>query len=87
MIVGIFNIRGGGSRIKRKRIISIIQKGKENMFLVQETKMKEVLEYLVMSFGGMEEIGYSFSKAEGMPGGLLTLWKAKLISVIFQFSR
>lgn len=34
MIIGSFNIIGGGNRIKRMRISSIIAKGQDDMFLI-----------------------------------------------------
>lgn len=47
--------------------------------------MKVLTEVVARSFWGMEEIDYSFSKAEGMSGGLLILWKVSSISQIFSF--
>lgn len=38
MIIGSFNIRGGGNFVKSRRIGHIIDKGKVVVFLIQETK-------------------------------------------------
>lgn len=70
MIMGTFNIRGGGSLITWKRISRIICNGREDMFLIQETELKEVSESVANIFLGMEDIGFSFSAANGMAGGL-----------------
>lgn len=71
--------------IKRRRISHIIQSGKVDMFLVQETKLKEISDSLVKIFWGMEDIGYSFSGVDGRSGGLLTIWRDQSVSVIFSF--
>ncbi|XP_058726611.1 uncharacterized protein LOC131597971 [Vicia villosa] len=86
MIVGTYKIRGGGSKIKRKRISSIIRGGKADMFLIQETKMKEVSVLLDSSFWEKEDIGFSYSAANGMSGGLLTIWKNYSVTVVASFS-
>ncbi|XP_058765704.1 uncharacterized protein LOC131639219 [Vicia villosa] len=85
MIVGTFNIRGGGSLIKRKWINSIIANGKTDMFLLQEIKFKVVSDSVAKSFWGMEDIGFSYSGEDGMSGGVFTLWKIQSVSVISSF--
>lgn len=42
MIIGSFNIRGGGSVLKRKRISKIIKEGRADIFLIQESQMDSV---------------------------------------------
>lgn len=85
MIIGSFNIRGGDSRIKRKRISSIIAKGQADMLLIQETKLEEVTVIIAMSFWSVDDIGFSFSASEGRSGGILTLWKTNFVSVLVIF--
>src|SRR4051812_38302240 len=86
MIVGSFNIRGGGSLIKRKKIRSLITRGRADFFLLQETKIKEVSEALVKSLWGDEDMAYSFSASEGLSGGLVSMWKTQTVSVEASFS-
>lgn len=52
MIIGTLNIRGGCSKIKRKRISRIIKKWQANIFMLLETKMVEILELIANSFWG-----------------------------------
>lgn len=52
MIIGILNIRGGGSIIKRKRIGRIIKERKVDVFMMQETKMEEISELGANRFRG-----------------------------------
>src|SRR4051812_39050041 len=85
MIVGTFNIRGRGSLIKRKRIRSIINKGRANFFLIQESKMADVSVSVAKSFWGNEECGFSFSSSVGSGGGLLSLWNSKTVSILAIF--
>ncbi|XP_058765391.1 uncharacterized protein LOC131638863 [Vicia villosa] len=85
MIIGSFNIRGGGSSIKRKRIRSIINKGRADFFLIQETKLEEISVSLARSFWGNDNFGYSFSASVGSAGGLLTLWRNMEVEVLASF--
>lgn len=68
MIVGILNIRGGCSKIKRKRISSIIKQGQTDIFMLQETKMEEFSECLAISFWGGEQTDFSFSPSVEVTG-------------------
>ncbi|XP_058776769.1 uncharacterized protein LOC131651118 [Vicia villosa] len=56
------------------------------MILIQETKLKEVTNLTVKSFWGSEDVGFSFLKAEGLSGGLLSIWKNQSVSVISSFA-
>lgn len=86
MIIGSFNIRGGvSSALKRRRISSIIMKGKADLFLIQETKVSNMSDMVANSFWRSSEIGFSFSNLEGRSGGLITLWKKDNMTVISSF--
>ncbi|XP_058783711.1 uncharacterized protein LOC131658435 [Vicia villosa] len=85
MIIGSLNIRGGGSWIKRKRISCIIQRGKADVFFLQESKLSSVSEDVARSFWGNLDVDFSFSESEGRSGGIIILWKASSISVVFSF--
>ncbi|XP_058725904.1 uncharacterized protein LOC131597211 [Vicia villosa] len=47
--------------------------------------MEEVKEYIANSFWGAEDLGFSFSAAEGRSGGILTLWRTRTVSIISSF--
>lgn len=68
MIVGSFNIRGGVSTVKRKMISHIINRGKDDMFLIQETKLADVSIDLARNFWGKKEIEFSFTATIGRSG-------------------
>lgn len=51
MIIGTFNIRGGCSLLKRRRIHQIITKGGADMFLIQERKMQNCSVAAAKAFG------------------------------------
>lgn len=82
MIMGSFNIRGGGRSIKRKRICCNINKRGAEMFLIQETKMEVVSEAIAKSFWRSEDVDFSFAPSEGLPGGILKLWNTNIVKGI-----
>lgn len=49
MIIGLLNIRGGGSNVKRRRISQIIIQGNADIFLIQESKFSLVNSTIVGS--------------------------------------
>ncbi|XP_058775462.1 uncharacterized protein LOC131649721 [Vicia villosa] len=85
MIIGTFNIRGGGSYVKRRHILHSIDKGKADIFLIQETKLSSVFHYVVNSFWHKELIYYSVSDSVGLSGGMLILWKRNKFDVLCSF--
>lgn len=54
-----YNFRGCGSPLKRKRIQKFILKGKEDMFFLQETKLKVINDELVERLWGNLEVDWS----------------------------
>lgn len=85
MILDSFNIRGGGNALKRRRLKSLISKGKEDVFMFQETKISILQDFVAKSFWNNEGIGYSFSNSSGLSRGLLTMWKDEEMEFIFNF--
>lgn len=85
MIIGSFNIRGGGIFVKRKRIAHIIDKGKAVVFLIQETKMASLSQDLARSFWYKEEIDNTVSNYVGLSGGMFIMWKNSEFDVIYSF--
>lgn len=73
MIIDTFNIRGGGSIIKQKRICSIINKGKADFFLTQEAKMETLSDSIVKSIWGHGNFEFSFLPSVGRSDGLLSV--------------
>ncbi|XP_058741852.1 uncharacterized protein LOC131614256 [Vicia villosa] len=85
MIIGSFNIRGGCIYVKRRRIHQIISKGRADLFLLQETKLKSCSESTAKSFWRVEDIEYSISDSVGMSGGQIILWNARKMKVVCSF--
>ncbi|XP_058774615.1 uncharacterized protein LOC131648899 [Vicia villosa] len=85
MIIGSFNIRGGGSSVKRKRIKSIISKGRADFFLIQETKLNVVSDAVARSLWGINDMEFSFAGADGSAGGLLSIWNSRTVTVLASF--
>ncbi|XP_058778886.1 uncharacterized protein LOC131652909 [Vicia villosa] len=85
MIIGSLNIRGGANALKRRRISHLINKGSADIFLLQETKISNMVEDYANSFWRHSEIGFSFVNSEGRSGGLITMWKKNTMDVLFSF--
>lgn len=68
-----FNIRGGGSKIKRKRVSQILIKGKADIFLIQESKLVNMDSNIINSLWSNEKVGWSFSSSNVASGGLITM--------------
>ncbi|XP_058775034.1 uncharacterized protein LOC131649281 [Vicia villosa] len=86
MIIGSLNVRGGGSLLKRRRISSIITRGKADIFVIQETKISSMEEVMAKSFWRKDYIEYSYSNSVGRSGGMITLWKGDSVTVLNSFS-
>lgn len=85
MIIGSFNIRGGGNVLKRRRIKSLILKCNTEGFMVQEKKITNLKDFVAKSFWNNDGIGYFITNSSGLSGGLLTLWKEKELEVLNSF--
>lgn len=85
MIIGSFNIRGGGILVKRRRISHTIAKGKAVFFLIQETKLVLLSLSLAHSFWFKEDIDYSVSDSVELSGGMIIMWKRREFEVICRF--
>ncbi|CAI8593121.1 unnamed protein product [Vicia faba] len=85
MIIDSFNIRGGGNTLKRRKISSLIKKGNVEIFLIQETKISNLQDYIARSFWSNTEVGFSFTNSRGMSGNLVTLWRIGDMEVLNSF--
>src|SRR4051812_23689770 len=85
MIILSLNMRGGGSRVKRKRVGFHIQKGDVDICFIQETKLSSLDPQLVKELWGDNNVEWSFLDANGASGGILTMWKNDFFTLIFCF--
>ncbi|XP_058784527.1 uncharacterized protein LOC131659337 [Vicia villosa] len=85
MIIFSLNIRGGGKRVKRKRIGFNIQRGRVDLAFIQETKLRNVQHQYVKELCGDEWVEWSHLEAEGAAGGILIMWKKDFFNLIYSF--
>lgn len=85
MIIISYNIRGGGSRTKRKRVVFLVQKGEADVIFIQETKLCNVELSTIKDIWGDDRVEWSYSDANGASGGMLTMWKKNLFTLLYSF--
>lgn len=73
MIIETTNIREGVNALKRRRINSLIKKGKADLFLLQETKISFMNEAIAKTFWSSLEVDFSFVNSLARLGGFLTI--------------
>jgi hypothetical protein len=86
MIVGSLNIRGLGSRVKRSKIKSFINLEKIDFMAIQETKLAGVSASLCCRLWGNADCDWAVLPAVGNSGGILSIWKKSIGSVVFSFT-
>jgi hypothetical protein len=85
MIVGSFNVRGLGSRVKRRKTRELIVSEKIDFLALQETKLEGVSGSLCNNLWGSVDCDWDFLPSVGNSGGILSLWRKTLGSKIFSF--
>ncbi|XP_058742235.1 uncharacterized protein LOC131614691 [Vicia villosa] len=85
MIIVSYNIKGGGSRLKRKSIGHLIQQEDVDVCFIQESKLRELEIGVVKELRGSDLVEWSSSDAVGASGGILILWKKDLFIPLFSF--
>ncbi|KAL8458968.1 hypothetical protein ACS0TY_036443 [Phlomoides rotata] len=72
-----YNIRGVGSRTKRKEVRDLVKKLRADVYCIQESKKEHVSEILCKSlWGNWSKIGWAFKGSVGSSGGIITIWNA-----------
>ncbi|XP_058762801.1 uncharacterized protein LOC131636161 [Vicia villosa] len=85
MIIYSLNIRGGGKRVKRRRIGFNIQKGRADIAFIQETKLNAFHHKYAEELWGNDLVEWSHMEAVGASGGILTMWKKDFFSLLYSF--
>ncbi|XP_058763377.1 uncharacterized protein LOC131636799 [Vicia villosa] len=85
MIIYSLNIRGGGKRVKRRRVGFNIQKGMADIASIQETKLSDFHHKYAEDLWGNELVEWSHMEAVGASGGILTMWRKDFFSLIYSF--
>jgi len=86
MIVGSFNIRGLGGRIKKRKIQEFVSPNHLDCLLIQETKLSSVFEGVYHYLWGNSFCDWSFAPAVGNSGGILSIWCNSKGRAVFSFS-
>jgi hypothetical protein len=86
MIVCSFNVRGLGSRVKRRRVRDLIRSENIEFMALQETKMEVISEFLCHGLWGGVGSDWICVPAVGNSGGMLSLWNKDKASRVFEFS-
>ena len=74
MLAMTWNVRGLGSREKRRFVRSLVYKHQPTVFILQETKLSSIDRGIISSLGGTILSRGMCVDANGLIGGLVTLW-------------
>ncbi|KAK2372071.1 hypothetical protein P8452_45480 [Trifolium repens] len=85
MIVGSFNIRGLGSRVKRRKVRDLVRIEKLDFLALQETKLQSVSDSFPQMLWGNDDCNWASLASEGNSGGVLSIWRKSLFSLVFTF--
>ncbi|XP_058726119.1 uncharacterized protein LOC131597438 [Vicia villosa] len=85
MIILSLNLRGGGSRAKRKRIGFPNKKGYVDLCFIQETKPSGLDLNVVKEMWGDNNVEWSHLDANEASGGILTMWRKDFFSLNYNF--
>jgi hypothetical protein len=83
MIICSYNIRGLGGRVKKSLIRNLVLKEKVDFLAIQETKLGEVSNSLLYSIWGWEDCSWLLCSSVGNSGGILSIWRKSLASLVF----
>jgi len=86
MIIGSFNIRGLGGRIKKRKVCEFISANHLDCVLHQETKLSTVFEALCHYLWSNSFCNYNFTPTVGNSGGILSIWCSSRGRPVFSFS-
>ncbi|KAK2449806.1 hypothetical protein QL285_008962 [Trifolium repens] len=85
MICCSFNIRGLGSRVKRRRVRDLVKEEKIDFLAIQETKMEVIPEALAFGLWGNSDCEWRYLPSNGNSGGVLSIWSKVKTSLVFTF--
>jgi hypothetical protein len=86
MIVGTLNVRDLGSRVKRWKIRESIISEKLDFLALQESKLESVSDSLIHCLWNSTNCDWVFVPAVGNSGGVISIWRKSLFSLVFSFS-
>ncbi|XP_058732979.1 uncharacterized protein LOC131604562 [Vicia villosa] len=80
-----YNIRGGGTLSKRKRVSFLVQSFSIDICFIQETKLPCFNETFAKNFWGSSGVEWTASNSLGAAGGMVILWRKDSLSLNFSF--
>jgi hypothetical protein len=86
MIVLSMNIRGLGSRVKKRKIRELVCSESVDFLALQETKIEVIEQSLIHAMWGSDDCDWFHLPAVGNSGGILSIWRKSLYSVVFSFT-
>lgn len=76
-----WNIRGLSSAVKKRYVNSLLKERKPDILLIQETKMELTEDFQVKNLWYDTELEYAVVNAEGLSGGIITIWSLNALAV------
>jgi hypothetical protein len=73
MIVGTLNIRGLGSRVKRRKVRELVRAENLDFLAIQETNLEVIAETLVFFLWGSDDCAWAYLPAVGNSGSILSI--------------
>jgi exonuclease III len=86
MIVASFNVRGLGGSIKKRKVRELIFKNQIDFMAIQETKLENINDSLCYSLLGSQDVLWAYLPSVGNSGGILSLWRKSLSTLLFTFT-
>lgn len=77
-----WNVRGLGSRSKRRVLKEKLVNSKADVVILQETKKDVIQRKLIGSIWGIRYSDWVSIPSNGRSGGILIMWKTKSVSVV-----
>ena len=77
-----WNLRGANDGAKRKVLKAFIKMQRVDVVCLQETKLKEVSNWMIRSLGVGRFLEWVAIKAEGAFGGILIFWDTRVIQLL-----
>lgn len=72
-----FNIRGAGSKVKRKKVREMLNFHKVDFCCIQESKLEKVDQLISRSLWGSGNFGWVAKASTRRSGGMISIWDAE----------
>ncbi|KAK2416867.1 hypothetical protein QL285_039219 [Trifolium repens] len=83
MVVVSFNIRGMGSRVKKRKLKELDGVEMVDFLAIQETKLEVVTNSVCYSLWGNNDCDWVSCPTVGNSGGIFSIWRKSIVSLVF----